>query len=139
MGVKKSRFVADTAIPAGSEMDFWVNGQNFRMSVETLYSAVAAFIDPLSLIVNNVNTPYLVSDADTGTFLVFDDAGTADVQIPDNLTVGVNFAYTNIGAGSVQPVLTGVDTLRGQPLVVDPDGYAAITKIGLSLWQTSER
>jgi len=140
MAIKKSKFVANTVIPAGSEMDFFVNGTNFRMSVETLYAAVEAFINPLSLIINDISeSSYVVSDADTGTFLVFNDAATVDVSIPDSLSRGVNFAYTNKGAGSVQLVFTGADTLRGTALVADADGYAAVTKIGFSIWQTSER
>ena len=139
MGIKKSRFLQNTAIPSGASMDFWINGTNYQIPVEVLYAAVASYINPLSLVVNNVTSPYLVSDADTGTFLIFDDASTADVQIPDNLSTGVNLAYTNIGLGSVQLVMTGVDVLRGEPLVADADGYAAVTKISVTTWQTSER
>ena len=104
-----------------------------------LATAIDALINPLSLVISDVISPYVVSDEDSGTFLIFNDAGTADIQIPNNLSKGVNFAYTNIGAGSVQLVYTGTDTLRGAALIVDPVGYAAVTKIGLTLWQTSER
>lgn len=104
-----------------------------------LATAIDALINPLSLVTKDVASPYVASDEDTSTFLIFNDAGTADIQIPNNLSKGVNFAYTNIGAGSVQLVYTGTDTLRGAALIVDPDGYAAVTKIGATLWQTSER
>jgi len=139
MGTKKSDFTGSATIPSGAQFDFFVNSENFRVLDTDLYAAVEAFINPLSLVINDVTSPYVVSDADTGTFLVFNDASTADVSIPDNLSKGVNFAYTNKGVGSVQLVFTGADTLRGAAIVFDPDGYAAVTKIGFSIWQASER
>lgn len=139
MSSKKSGFIVEDVIPSGSFFDYFGNGQNRRTSKEALFGSIQAFLNPLNLVIQNVTSPYLVSDSDTNTFLVFNDAGTADVSIPDNLKVGVNFAYTNKGAGAVQIVLTGVDTLRGAALVTDLDGYAAVTKIDLTTWQTSER
>lgn len=117
------------------------DGDQFTRKI--LWSDVVALVDaainPINLVVNNANTPYQVSDADSSTFLVFDDPGNAVVSIPDGLTTGVNFAYTNKGAGSVQVSFIGADTLRGVALVGTATGYAAITKIDDTTWQTSER
>ncbi len=139
MSSKKTNFIGQAIIPDGSFFDYFSQGQNRKIAKNDLFAAVEAFINPLSVVISNVTSPYVVSDSDTSTFLVFDDAGTADVRIPDNLKVGVNFAYTNKGAGGVQVVFSGVETLRGAALVTDLDGYAAITKIDLNQWQTSER
>ncbi len=139
MSSKKTNFIAQPIIPDGAFFDYFLSGQNRKIAKNDLFAAVETFINPLSVVISNVTSPYIVSDTDTSKFLVFDDAGTADVSIPDNLTVGVNFAYTNKGAGAVQVVFTGVETLRGAALVTDLDGYAAITKIDLNQWQTSER
>ena len=139
MSEKKTEFITQDAIPGGAFFDYFSAGQNRKISKGSLFAAIQAFINPLAVVINNATSPYVVSDSDTGTFLVFDDAGTATVSIPDSLTVGVNLAYTNKGAGGVQVSLTGADTLRGAAIVTDLDGYAAVTKIDFTTWQTSER
>lgn len=138
MGTKKSNFAGSQTIPDGAYMDFFINGQNYKMDVETLYKAVESYVNPINVIVETVTTPYTVSDDDTGKFLVFDEVGAGTINIPDNLSVGVNFAFANVGTGTVTLNLTGTDTLRGSPTVSDTNGYGAATKITLNTWQSSE-
>lgn len=89
--------------------------------------------------VSPVNSGYTILDSDSANFIVFNDAGTAILNFPDGIGTGVNFAYTNIGAGTVQVVLTGTDTLRGAAILTDPDGYGAAVKLTATIWQLSER
>lgn len=89
--------------------------------------------------ISSVNSGYTLQDSDSADFIVFNNAGNAILNIPDGIGTGVNFAYTNIGAGSVQVVLTGTDTLRGAAILTDPDGYGAAVKLTANIWQLSER
>lgn len=87
----------------------------------------------------SVNSGYIVENSDSANFIVFNDAGTAILNFPDGIDIGVNFAYTNIGAGTVQVAITGTDTLRGAAILTDPDGYGAAVKLTATIWQLSER
>lgn len=117
------------------------NGDQFTRKIlwADIVSILDAAINPTELVINNVSSPYTITDADSATFLVFDDPATATVSIPEGVSIGSNFAYTNKGAGSVQLSFVGAGVLRGVALLGVPSGYAAATKLDTDLWQTSER
>lgn len=76
--------------------------------------------------------------ADSGKFVLFNDAGNAVLNIPDGLAVGSSVVVGNTGGGNI--VLTPVtDTIRGALTLGDVAGYLAVTKISTTVWQSSER
>ena len=82
MGVRKSNFTEVPSITPGSYCDVWFQGTNYKVPVEVFYQAVSDFINPVQLSIKNVTNPYEITDDDSGTFLIFDDAGTAELRIP---------------------------------------------------------
>lgn len=139
MGKKKSDFLTLATAPSGSTYDYVSNGTNYKQTDQDLFQEVANYLG-----VGLIEPKFIGGDAyeltsdDTGYFLVFNSPVTSVLSIPDDLPIGVNAYYTNIGSGSVM-VSTVSDTVRGETLVGDADGYAQIIKITGSVWQTSER
>jgi len=137
-GKKKSNFVGVDEIPNGAYVDHWINGQNYKTTIEVLYQAISDNLFPQMEGVKTVVSPYTLTADDSGQFLVFNTAGVADIVVPDNLDVGVMFSHTNVGAGTSRVVMT-TESLRGLAEIGDADGYATVTKILLDTWQSSER
>lgn len=91
-------------------------------------------LDPIS-----VNNNFTLTDDESGKFIIFNEAGTATLDIPDGLIIGVNTAFTNIGAGGMVLNFTGSETFRGSLTLADDDGYGVASKITATIWQLSER
>jgi hypothetical protein len=100
-----------------------------------LFDAAGTAIQPTK----EVTSPYTLQGQDTGIFIIFNEVGSATLNIPDGLQVGTSVAATNIGGGDVLLVNTGTDTIRGATTLGDVSGYLAATKITNTVWQSSER
>ena len=89
--------------------------------------------------VKSVATPYTLTSADTGKWILFNSAGTGTLNVPDSLFTGFSIVTSNQGAGAVAAVLTGSNTAFGALALGDAAGYFALTKILPTIWQSSER
>lgn len=95
--------------------------------------------------IKEVVTPYTLTQEDSGYFLVFNDAGSATLNIPDGLDLGTSVVTNNIGGGVVVATMTGSDVIRANgasgsaATLADAFSYMAVTKIASTTWQGSER
>jgi hypothetical protein len=90
-------------------------------------------------IVKDVATNYVLNQDDSNKYLVFNDATTAILRVPDNMYRGTALLATNVGLGSVQVVFDGLETVRGDLLIRDENSFISLIKITDSMWQSSER
>ena len=89
--------------------------------------------------VRHVTSPHILEQSDSNKFLIFDYAGTGILRIPDNLLIGSAALVTNVGGGTVEMAMDGLETMRGIRLLSDPDAFITVFKLTGNLWQTSER
>ena len=87
----------------------------------------------------NATTPYLLGEGDSGSFIVFDDAADAVIDVPDSLTEGHSILTANKGGGLVSFNLTGTDTLRGVAAIADATSMMTLAKLAPTVYQSSER
>lgn len=90
-------------------------------------------------VTKEVDSPYTLEQGDSNKFLIFNYEGNGILHIPDNLYVGTAALVCNIGAGRVELLMDGLETIRGLPLLGDPDGFITVAKLTEQIWQSSER
>ena len=113
--------------PASGDRAKGITNENFQKQFTKL-------LDPIT-----VNNNFTLTNDESGKFIIFDVAGTATLDIPDGLNIGLNTAFTNIGAGGMALNFTGSETFRGSLILADNDGYGVASKITATIWQLSER
>ena len=89
--------------------------------------------------IKEVTSPYTLLDSDSQSLLTFNDASTAIVNIADGLTIGHSVLVNNTGAGAVQWVMLGAETINGKDTLTDVDSQMTIAKVTPTVWQSSER
>lgn len=85
---------------------------------------------------DNKYTPVL---EDSNDYLVFDVDGDVVIQLDDSLPKGFGLLAANVGTGSIQVKMLGLNKLRGWHTLTDPDSFISLIKLTAQLWQSSER
>lgn len=112
-------------------------GSNIQHSV-LLTNAVNSLIEGVEKqIGKDVVSPYTLVQEDSGSLLVFNEATDAVINIPDDLDRFTSFMSLNLGTGSVTNVL-GTDNIRGSLVLGNADSFISMTKVGNTIWQSSE-
>lgn len=87
----------------------------------------------------DVSQVYTLDQDDSNKYLVFEYEGNGIIHIPDNMYRGTGLIVANAGAGGIELVMDGLETMRGSLTIKDPDSFMTIIKITDSIWQSSER
>lgn len=105
---KKSNFVADTAIPDGSTLDFVVNGQNFKITKANFLAALGVTgtlsqAGPVTgtPVLDSSGTDYLVRNLESLDGISLAVSAENGLSIGANLVAGENVSIVSSGAGGL--------------------------------------
>lgn len=82
---------------------------------------------------------YTLTIDDSNDFLVFNSDNNIIIHIPDNYPKGFGVLATNVGSGTIEVVMDGLEKLRGWHTLTDPDSFMSLVKLTMDYWQSSER
>lgn len=131
MGLKKSKFAADTAIPAGSTFDFVINGQNFKITKEDLLTAlgVTGTIEQEGAVTGTPvldvdGTAYKIRNVENGLGIFSSISPENGLEIAANLVAGTNVSIVDDGSGALE-ISAAVGEVANTVVVQDKDDFPA--------------
>lgn len=82
---------------------------------------------------------YTLQSDDSNDYLVFNSGNNVIIHIPDNMLKGFGVIAANVGSGTIEVVMDGLEELRSWHTLTDPDSFMTLIKITDKYWQSSER
>jgi hypothetical protein len=114
-GRKKSRFLAQTTVLAGSDMDYFVNGTNYRISYTNLVSGlgvtgsiVTTGLGTASPVLSVDGTINKIRNIENGSGIAANISATDGVEIKHNFTVDATGSPLMLNTAAVSPTFVSL-------------------------------